>query len=39
VTIVFGDDDQPRGRWEGDVPPSVEVAQALGIPSAAAPQA
>ena len=31
VTIVLGDDDQPVGRWEGVVPPSEEVAKALGV--------
>ena len=31
VTIVFGDDNQPLGRWEGDVPPSDEVARLLGV--------
>jgi len=31
VTIVFGDDDRALARWEGDVPPSAEVARALGI--------
>ena len=31
VTIVMGDDNQPLGRWEGVVPPSEEVAKALGV--------
>ena len=31
VTIVLGDDESPVARWEGDVPPSSDVAHALGI--------
>jgi len=31
VTIVFGDDERPLARWEGDVPPSDEVARVLGV--------
>lgn len=31
VTIILGDNESPVARWEGDVPPSDDVAQALGI--------
>jgi hypothetical protein len=31
VTIVFADDNRPVARWEGDVPPSDEVARILGV--------
>lgn len=38
VTIISDDAEQTLARWEGDVPPAAEVANALGIASAAATQ-
>ncbi len=32
VTIVSSDQDSQVARWEGAVPPSEEVAKALGLP-------
>jgi len=37
VTIVLGDDEQPLARWDGDVPPSADVARALGLAADQAP--
>jgi len=34
VTIVLGDDQQPLARWDGDVPPSADVARVLGLAGA-----
>jgi hypothetical protein len=31
VTIVLDDSEQQLARWEGDVPPSGEVARLLGV--------
>lgn len=39
VTIILDDQEQPLARWEGDVPPSAEVARILGLADPAAQQA
>ena len=31
VTIVLDDSERQLARWEGDVPPSGEVARLLGV--------